>query len=124
MNRKRGKPLLKRRTTLATYLTNARLKADLSQDKAGKMIGKDKSFICRFERSIKTPPPHILRALAGIYDILPERVLNKAGYKEMPLLDIIKKPDNIPDSSLLNTTSIEKRELKRYLAFMRLTKSK
>jgi len=123
MAQRRGHPLLKRKTNLTVYLTNARSEAKLTQDKAGKMIGKDKSFICRLERSTKTPPPHILRALAGIYDIPPDKMLRKAGYKEMPLLNVIKEPDDAPDTILYSITDNEKRELKRYLAFMRIVES-
>lgn len=123
MARRRGPPLLERKTTFARYLTKARSEAKLTQDMAGKKIGKDKAFICRLERSSKTPPPHVIRALAGIYDIPPDKLLKKAGYKELPLLDVIKRPESSPDMILDNVTADEKRELKRYLAFMRIVNS-
>ena len=123
MTLKRGHPLLKRKTDLTVYLTNARSKVGLTQDRAGKMIGKDKTFICRLERSAKTPRPHVLRALAGIYDLHPNEVLGKAGYKEFPPLDVLEHPDKAPDTILDTITDHERRELKRYLAFIRLVKS-
>jgi transcriptional regulator with XRE-family HTH domain len=121
--RRRGHPLLERKTVLAAYLTGLRNKVSLTQDIAGKKIGKDKSFICRLERGTKTPPPHILRALAGIYDVPPDELLRKAGYKEMPLLNMIQRPEDAPDTILDSATDYERRELKRYLAFIRIVKS-
>jgi transposase len=86
------------------------------------MIGKDKAFMCRLERSTGTPPPHVLRALAGIYDIHPDELLQKAGYRQMPLRDVIERPDEAPDAILGAITPAERRELKRYLAFIRLVR--
>ena len=124
MAQRRGPHLLERKSTIAKALTKARDDAKLTQDMAGRSIGKDKSFICRLERSPKTPRPHIIRALAVTYDIPPDKLLKKAGYKELPWLDVIKKPDSSPDTILDDISKKETRELKRYLAFLRVMKSK
>jgi transcriptional regulator with XRE-family HTH domain len=123
MPQRRGPRLKERKTTITGDLTKAREDANLTQDAAGKLIGKDKTFICRLERSSKTPPAPIIRALAIKYGLSPKNLLKKAGHEELPWLDIIKQPDNSPDTILDERSPEETRELKRYLAFMRVVNS-
>ena len=123
MPQRRGPRLKERLSTITEDLTKAREDANLTQDAAGKLIGKDKTFICKLERGLKTPPAPIIRALAIKYGLSPEIILEKAGHKELPWLDIIKKPDNSPDTILDELSPEETRELKRYLAFMRVVNS-
>ena len=117
---KKGYSMRERPTEIAKYLTDRRKDLGLTQKEAAKKIGKERSYLCAFERGKRRPPPHILRALAGIYDILPEDLLKKAGLIELPLLDAIRTPDEVSDNILSDTTEEERRELKRYLAFLRL----
>lgn len=123
MPRRKGHPLSKRKTTFTKFLTKARFEAKLSQAEIGKRIGKDKSYICRLERSTKIPPPHIIRASARAYEIDPDILLSKAGYKEFPWFEVIKNPDDISDSVFSTLTTEEKRELKRYLAYINIVNS-
>jgi len=127
MHIRRGRPLKARKKGLSRYLTDARQEAGLSQKQAGEALHqKDGSLICRLELGIKTPPPdvlsRILRQLAIAYDIHLDVLLKQAGLKEFPWHKIVREPNDAPDTILDDTTNDEKRELKRYLAFMRLGK--
>jgi hypothetical protein len=65
----------------------------------------------------------VLVGFAAACGARPEYILSKVHQLQLPLLNAILAPDEVPSDPLSNITDEEKQELIRYLAFLRLKRS-
>ena len=115
----RGRPP-KKRKYFGIYLAQLRENAGFSVTAAAKASKLDKAYLSRLELSGKIPSPGVLKKLARAYKIPEGKVLTHAAYLQLPLEYGIEEPSLIPDSVLSEINDVEKLELKRYLAFLRM----
>ncbi|MFC1944425.1 helix-turn-helix transcriptional regulator [Chloroflexota bacterium] len=121
--RRRGYYRKSRTGDMQAYLTYLRMREKLTQQEVADRMGRSRSYICQIENGRRTPSPRLLRELAIIYEELPERVLMKAGLFEMFTLTAIAAPEELPENPLSDVEGVsedERRELLRYLGFLRL----
>ena len=90
MRKRRGSLRKERTTELGKYLTNIRVSQGKTQQEIADRIGRDKSSICKIEgghRVRRCLRGFILYQLAKAYDVPIDKVLKKANWPQLLLLD-------------------------------------
>ena len=121
--RRRGYYRKERGSDITAHLTYLRMREKLTQQEVADRLGRSRSYLCQIETGKRKPSTRLLRELAVIYEELPEAVLLKAGLLELFTLSAIIAPQDLPDNPLRDVKGVteeEKRELVRYLGFLRL----
>jgi transcriptional regulator with XRE-family HTH domain len=107
------------------YLKSARTALDLSLRDVEEATDKQVSnaYLSQLEHGkIAKPSPHILHALADIYHISYEKIMEKAGYlpsSEKVAADKAAKHGTLATRSIEHLTLAEEKALRSYLDFWR-----
>lgn len=114
--------------TLGRYLAEARVKAGMSLREVEASTGKEVSnaYLSQLEKGkIAKPSPNMLHALASVYGVPYETLMQYAGYiaPDREVQSKARKPSaNV--FTIENVTPDEQRELLKYLEFVRFNKKR
>lgn len=114
-------------TTLGAYLAAERAGKKFSLREVEEATDRQVSnaYLSQLENGkISKPSPHILHALAQVYGISYERLMERAGYLTASSGDDQQKHGKAATFAVENLTVEEEHELLRYLAFLRSRKGK
>jgi transcriptional regulator with XRE-family HTH domain len=116
------------KVTLGKYLAEARVKAGMSLREVEASTGKEVSnaYLSQLEKDkIAKPSPNMLHALASVYGMPYETLMQHAGYiapDSEVQYQTRKRPANV--FTIENVTPEEQRELLKYLEFVRFSKKR
>ncbi len=118
-----GEPTTEPNLTLGQYLASIRKDRRLSlravEERSGKQVSN--AYLSQIENNqIQQPSPNILNALAEIYEISLEGLMEKAGFiQKSGLREQNERHGRIATFAEHNLTPEEEVELMQYLEFMR-----
>lgn len=109
--------------TLGRYLARLRTIAGLSLRQVEEKTGKEVSnaYLSQLENDkISQPSPNILHALARIYDVSYQDLMERAGYiPSEPSASTTRRRARAATFAIKNLTPEEEKALMEYLAFLR-----
>ncbi len=110
--------------TLATFISEARLKADLTLRAVEKETGISNAYLSQLEHGkIQTPAPQNLHKLAVLYRVPYEILMELAGYPVPKPTNTAAQPARDTMAARMgNVTKEEEEALVEYLQFLRLRK--